>query len=42
MGCACNHNDINSEKNNEMQENNNSFNESKTNNAIQNNFIINL
>ena len=40
MGCACNHNDINSEKINEMQENNNSFNESKTNNAIQNNFII--
>ena len=41
MGCACNHQDIKSEKINEMQDNsnNNPINESKTN-AIQNNIYI--
>ena len=39
MGCACNNHDIKSEKINEMQDNNNSSIEPKTN-SIQNNFFI--
>ena len=39
MGCACNNQDITTEKNNEMEENNKSNNDLKSNN-IQNNYFI--
>ena len=41
MGCACNNQDITTEKNNEMEENNKSNNDLKPNNIQNNYFIIN-